>query len=511
MIRYREILRLRASGVSIRNIAYSCECSNSTVQNVLRKATTKALAWPLPEEIDDAEIYRILFPRERMASGKAEPDFAYINKELLKRGVTLSLCWAEYCEQTIADGKEPYLYTAFCRHYHTWAKTNHVVMHIERRPAEQMMVDWAGATMELVDRDTGEIHKVYVFVACLPYSSYLYAEGFLCMDQEAWMNAHINAFEYFGGTTPIIVPDNLKTGVTKNVRDELIINESYRRLMEYYGCAVVPTRVRKPRDKAAVESGVGVITKSAIAPLRNRTFFNLFDLNEALKDKVAEISSRPFQKREGSRESIFLAQEKDALVPLPKKRFETYVVKTATVPYNYHISVDSIFYSVPFQYVKQEVEVRIAKSTISIYAGTERIASHKRSYAHMGSYVTNPDHMPDSHKDFVEWNGERFRRWAKEKGNAVKDVIEGVLSSKPIEQQTYRSCHAILGLAKKYGDTLLDEACMRALAINRTPSYKTVKTILSRMETSDKDLFSDQNEFAYLRGAEYFKHEGDER
>lgn len=246
MIKYREILRLRSVGVSVRNIAYSCECSRSTVQNVLNKAKAKGLVWPLPEEVDDKEIYRILFPKEKDTSTKTAPDFASVNKELLKKGVTLMLCWSEYCENTLANGGDPYQYSAFCNRYHMWAKQNNVVMHIERKPAEQIMVDWAGATMEVVDRDTGEIHKVYIFVACLPYSHYLYAEGFYRMEQEAWLNAHVNAFEFFGGTTPILVPDNLKTGITKNGYDELIVNESYRRLSEYYGCAVVPARVRKP-------------------------------------------------------------------------------------------------------------------------------------------------------------------------------------------------------------------------------------------------------------------------
>lgn len=507
MIKYREILRLHALGVSIRNIAYSCECSRSTVQHVLAKAKAKSLKWPLPEETNDKEIYQILFAKERSSSLKVEPDFAFVNKELLKKGVTLSILWSEYCEKTIVSGGEPYQYSAFCRHYRMWAKINHVVMHIERKPAEQMMVDWAGATMEIVDKDTGEINKVYIFVATLPYSSYLYAEGFYSMNQEAWINAHINAFEYFCGVAPILIPDNLRTGIVKNGYDELIINESYRRLAEYYGCAVVPTRVRKPRDKAAVEAGVGVITRSALAPLRDRVFFDLADLNFALVKKIADINQRPFQKREGSRESVFLSQEKNALVPLPEIRFETYVVKTATVPYNYHVSVESIFYSVPFQYVKQEVELRIYKSTISVYAGHERICAHKRSYSYKGCYVTNPDHMPEAHKDFSEWNADRFRRWASEKGDAVRDVTDCVLTSKPIEQQAYRSCHALIGLSKKYGDEKLNEACLRALAINKAPSYKTVKTILLRMGEVNQGSLIEQNQFAYLRGADYFKSE----
>jgi transposase len=506
MIKYREILRLRASGVSIRNIAYSCDCSKSTVQHALKKAKMQGLSWPLPEQIDDREIYRILFPKEVSVSDKVEPDFEKINSELLKKGVTLALCWNEYVDLCIEQGGAPYQYSAFCRRYRLWGQAKNAVMHIERKPAETMMVDWAGKTMEVISRDTSETLKVYIFVACLPYSSYLFAEGFYKMDQEAWLSAHINAFEHFGGTTPILIPDNLKTGIVRNGLDDLVVNESYRRLAEYYGTAVVPARVRKPRDKAAVESSVGLITRGAMAPLRNHTFFDLGELNRALKEKVDEINCRPFQKREGSRGSIFSGQEKDALVPLPRKRFEAYTLKTTTVPYNYHISVESIFYSVPFEYVKQEVEVRISKSMIAIYKDAERIASHKRSYAHKGSYVTNPEHMPEAHKDYTEWTGDRFRRWAREKGNAVEEVIDSVLKCKPIEQQAYRSCHAIISLAKKHGDTALDEACIRALAISRIPSYKTVKTIITRMNDT-KEGPQDGNEYAFLRGAEYFENE----
>ena len=201
-----------------------------------------------------------------------------------------------------------------------------------------------------------------------------------------------------------------------------------------------------------------------------------------------------------------MMHERDALIPLPRQRFEIYVVKTATVPYNYHISVDSIFYSVPFTYAKREVELRISKSAVSVYDGSERIAMHKRTYAHKGSYVTNPDHMPDTHKDFTEWNAARFRRWAKEIGGGVADVIDAILASKPIEQQAYRSCRAIIALADRYGAATLDEACTRALSISRVPTYKAVKAIIDRMTDTTENRDANESH-AYLRGASYFTNE----
>jgi transposase len=472
---------------------------------VLRKAEGRGLGWPLPEELDDKELYRILFLQEISKHAKAEPDFELINKELLKKGVTLMLCWQEYCEKTIQAGREPYQYSAFCHRYRAWARQNHIVMHIERRPGQSMMVDWAGTSMQTLCRDSGEVQKVSIFVACLPYSSYLYVQGFHSMKQESWLSAHINALEYFGGVTPIVIPDNLRTGIAKHTLDELIVNSSYRRLAEYYGFAVVPARPRKPRDKAAVEAGVGAVTRSVIAPLRNHTFFSLEELNESITTKVEELATRPFQKREGSRRSIFETIEKDTLLPLPKTRYEVYVTKTATVPYNYHVSVDSLFYSVPFAYVRREVELRVSKKTVSVYFEGKRVAMHKRSFGRRGTYVTDINHMPDTHKDFAEWTGERFRKWAGTKGAGVAEVVDAILSAKPIEQQAYRSCRAVIALGERYGDKTLDEACTRALAISHSPSYKTVKTLIASMGDAKVSAVSDVNAHAYLRGADYFE------
>lgn len=273
-----------------------------------------------------------------------------------------------------------------------------------------MQVDWVGDTMEVCDPDTGELHRVYVFVACLPFSSLMFAEGFYSMNQEAWISAHTHAFGFFSGTTPILVPDNCKTGVIKNTVAELVLNEQYRRMAEYYGCAIIPARPRRPKDKASVEMSVGVVEWQAIAPLRNRRFLSLSDLNLALQSRVDYLNDRPFQKREGSRNSTFLAQEKQMLLPLPARPFEMSVRKRATVNFNYHIAFEGVWYSVPFSFVRREVKIVATAKSVAINCDGSRIALHKRSYMRKGVYVTNPEHMPDAHRDFVEWDGNRFRK-----------------------------------------------------------------------------------------------------
>jgi len=508
MVKYREILRLHACGISRRNIAFSCGCSKTTVQTVCMRAQAKGLSWPLPEEVDDIAIRRVLYPPRQAVMPKREPDYEHIHEELKRRNVTLMLLWNEYCADSLGKGGECYQYSAFCHHYRSWAKTGNVTMHIDRRPGEQVQVDWVGSTMEVCDPDIGELAKVHIFVASLPFSGYMYAEGFYRMDAEAWITAHVHAFSHFGGTAPILVPDNLRTGVVKNTVSELVINDDYRRMAEYYGCAVVPTRVRRPRDKGNVEMSVGLVTRQAIAALRSCTFMSLAELNAALQDKVDVINDRPFQKREGSRTSVYLGQEKDALVPLPARPYEVIVRRRATVQFNYHVVFEGTYYSVPFPYVKREVEVAVTRSTVSIIADGKRIAMHERRYGPRGTYVTDPGHMPQAHRDYVEWDGDRFRRWADKSGPATADVIDVILGSRAVEQQSYRSCHGVLALAKRYGATLLEDACTKALAYSPRPSYKTVKGIIGELATKQDAARGDEH--AYLRGPEYYETLGDE-
>ena len=504
MVRYREILRLTAMGISQRNVAFSVGCAASTVQDVLRAARAVGLEWPLPEEMDDAAIRSKIYPaRDRSDASKAGIDHAWVDREMQRPGVTMTLLWNEYVDDAVSQGKQPYMYSAFCHRHRKWAEANpEATMHMEWKAGEWTQVDWAGDPMRVVDPDTGELLKVWVFVASLPFSAFIYAEGFYRMDEQAWVMGHVRAFNSFGGTTPLIAPDNLKTGIVKNTIDELIVNEQYRRMLEYYGAAAVPTRVRKPRDKGGVEGAVLIVERQAIAALRNRTFISLEELNRALRRRVAEINGRPFQKREGSRESVLLGQERACLRPLPPVPYEMVTRKRATVQHNYHVAFDHRYYSAPAHLVRREVEVVATASTVQILCDGQRVAQHARSYAARGSYVTDESHMPEAHRDYAGWSGEWFRRKASDFGPETLAVVDHILKSRQVEQQSYRTCRALIGLGERNGDAVLEEACAKARAISNRPTYKTVKTIVSQLAAQRK---ADPNEHAFLRGADYYR------
>ena len=504
MVSYREILRLSALGISQRSIAGSTGCSKTTVQEVQKRARAAGLAWPLSEDFTDEAIRaRIYPPQDRSDRTKAEIDHEWVQREMGKRGVTMSLLWNEYMERAVLAGKMPYMYSAFCRRHRTWADSNpEIAMHIEWRPGEWTQVDWAGDPMEVLDPDTGELLRVWVFVADLPFSAYIYAEGFYKMNEQAWIDGHVHAFASFGGTTPLIAPDNLKTGVLKNTIDDLIVNEQYRRMLEYYGCAAVPTRVRKPRDKGSVEGSVLVVEREAIAALRDRTFMSLGELNGALRERIRAINARPFQKRAGSRDEVLLGQERACLVPLPPEPYELVERRGATVQFNYHVAFDGRYYSVPFAYVRRTVEIVATRSTVTIICDGERLCQHMRSYGPKGCYVTAREHMPQKHRDYAEWSGDRFRSWADQKGPSIRRVVDSILSSRQVEQQSYRTCRALFSLGERHGFGLLEEACRKATEISNRPSYKTVKTLVGRML---EEASADPDAHAYVRGADNYK------
>lgn len=347
MTDYREILRLAEMGLSRTSIGTALGYSRNTVADVLRRAQIKGIVLPLPEDMGDRELADLLFPEKVKGQNHKMPDCEKLHKELGKKGVTLTLLWEEYCGECRQNSEIPYAFTQFRFHYHRYVQTTKATMHLHHKPGQQLEVDWAGQTASVVDQVTGELIDAYIFVATLPCSGYSYFEAFLSQNQESWINAHIHAFEFFGGTPRILTPDNLKTGVDKPNWRTPAINKTYNELAEHYGCAVIPARVRKPKDKPSVEGTVGIISTWIIAALRNRTFFTLADLNESIAEKLAAFNERPFQKKQGNRLSAFLDEEKEYLQPLPKNRYELAVWKKLTCGFNYHLEVEKNFYSIP--------------------------------------------------------------------------------------------------------------------------------------------------------------------
>lgn len=511
MTSYREILRLHSQGLSQRSIAASCGCGKGTVQRTVEHAKKHNLAWPLPPEMTDGRLRDLFSPSSKDSGYYKEPDFEWVHREMSKSGVTLSLLWNEYCAQCRQNSELPYMYTAFCDRYRDYSVRNRATMHIERRPGEQMEVDWAGQAMEITDNLTGEIIPAYVFVAALSYSGYSYVEAFSSQNQESWIAAHVNAYRFFGGTTRILVPDNLKTGVLKNTKAEVVLNRTYQEMAEHYGTAVLPARVRKPKDKPSVEGAVGVISTWIIAALRNWKFFTLRELNEAIHGKLEEYHRKPFQKKEGSRLSVFLEEEKPLLQPLPPREFEFAGWRICTVAYNYHIYVDKMFYSVPSVYIKKKVDVRLTLNMVEIFLDSERIASHARKHGHSGQYSTQPEHMPEDHRKYIQWNSERFLSWARGTGENTVTVVKTILASRKIEQQGYRACMALLKLSEKYSASRLEAACKRALSYTPSPSFKSIQTILAtgQDELPEEKTTDPSAEFGFTRGPGYYSDGGE--
>ena len=506
MTNYREILRLRSLGLNHSQIAESMGIARQTVVTSLRRAASKGLDWQATESLSDSELSAKLFPPLGVGLGYKIPDYEFIHRELAKSGVTLQLLWFEYCDKCRDAGEIPYQLTQFKKYYRDYVVKTKATMHINRKPGEIMEVDWAGQTAKLIDTDTGEEIDAYVFVAALPYSGYAYVEAFLSQKQDAWIAAHVNAYGFFGGVTRILVPDNLKTGVVKNTKIETVLNKTYQELAEHYGTAIIPARIRAPKDKPTVEGAVGNISTFILAAIRNQRFFSLREMNAVIREKLHAFNHKPFQKKEGSRASVF-AEERTFLLPLPKNAFELASWKIATVQYNYHVSVDGQFYSVPYEYIKRKVDVRLTRNVVEVIFEGIRVCSHVRLHGRQGQYSTQEAHMPPNHQQYTQWNGDRFRKWAAKIGENTATIVETILTGYKVEQQGYRACMALLKMADTYTPERLETACGRALSYTPRPSYKAIQAILKsgQDKISEKSAApSDPSPFGFTRGADYY-------
>ena len=476
MRKVREVLRLRHElGLGLRQIARSLGLSHSTVSGYLGRAEAAGVLWPLPEDLGDAELEARLFPgSEGQGRRRPEPDWGRVHRELRRKGVTLQLLWLEYKR----EHPNGYQYSRFCDLYRRWLKTADLVMRQVHRAGEKVFVDWAGLTVPVVDSATGEVREAYVFVGALGASNYTYAEASFSQALPAWITAHCRMFEFFGGVPAVVVPDNPRTAVVQSCRYEPDLHPTYREMAAHYGTAIIPARPKKPRDKAKVETAVQAVERWVLAPLRNRTFFSLAELNQAIREGIEQLNARPFQKLPGCRKGLFETLDRPALKPLPPTRYEFAEWRKARVNIDYHVEVDKNFYSVPYQLVGQEVEVRLGATTVEVFYQGQRVAAHARSSG-KGRYVTEDRHRPAAHRRHLEWTPSRLVAWAGNIGPETAQLVRLLLASRPHPEQGYRSCLGLLRLARQYGASRIEAAAARALAIGAL-SYRSVKSILER-------------------------------
>ena len=474
MRKIREILRLKWSAqLSNRAIASSCVISRSTVADCLERASSAGLTWPLPDELDDSALEQRLFPTVVCSETvRSSPDWSLVQKEMKRKGTTLALLWDEYK----SAHPQGYQYSQYCKLYRDSLRRVDCCMRQNYVPGEKLFVDYSGQTVPLTNPDTGEVKTAQVFVAVMGASSYTYAEATLSQSLPDWLASHVRAFRFFGGLPVIVVPDNLRSGVSKPCRYEPELNPAYAKLAEHYNLAVIPARVRKPKDKAKVEAGVQLVQRWILAVLRHRTFFSLDEINEAISVLLTKLNEKPFKKVSGSRKSLFAELDKPALAPLPLIHYQYAEWLRVRLGMNYHVQIDEHFYSAPHHLRKEKIDARLTNHSVEFFHKNKRVAAHLRSYQR--GYTTVSEHMPKAHREYAEWNPERLVKWAAQTGEATAQLVNSILTGLVHPQQGFNSCMGIISLSKKYGCDRTEAASKRAIAIGGI-SYKSMKSILA--------------------------------
>lgn len=503
----KEILRQKwEMRRSNREVARSVGVSVGAVSGVTNRAKAAGLDIAQVKELDEEQLSRKLYGLPASYShNRPLPSLAYIHKELHKKGVTLQLLHLEYIEQN----PEGYKYTQFCEYYSRWLKKRGLTMRQNHRAGEKMFVDYSGKKPHIVDAKTGEIIDVELFVAVLGASSYSYAEATMSQKVEDFIGSHVRAFEYFGGVCEVVVPDQLRSAVSKPCRYEPEIQRSYQEMASHYGTVVIPARPYKPRDKAKAETAVLVVQRWVLARLRNQTFFSLAELNERIVELVDDLNRRTMKIYGKSRQQLFDSLDKPAMKPLPVHRFVYGRWKLDMgVNIDYCINLDYHNYSVPFQLIGEQVDARVSGLTVEIFHKGKRVATHLRSFRR-GGFTIDPNHMPKSHQGHLKWTPSRLILWGESIGANTAKLVEQILKDRPHPEQGYRSCLGIFRLGKTYGDERLENACARAVCVGAR-SYKHVEAILKngldrvpyvqdKTEPKQMILLHDN-----VRGAEYY-------
>lgn len=475
MRKITEVLRLKFQAkLSHQKIARAVGLSKGAVNKYVSLAQAQGLAWPLPEGLDEAALEARLYPPRATSTDSARPDYPHIHQELKRKGVTLQLLWSEY----VASHPERALrYSQFCHRYRQWRQRQKRSMRQLHRAGEKLFIDYCGPTVPIVDPTTGELRQAQVFVAVLGASSYTYAEATWSQTLPDWIASHQRAFQFIGGTVELLVPDNLLSGVTQACRYDPQPNATYAELARHYGCAILPARPYKPKDKAKAEIGVQVVQRWILARLRHHRFFSLPELNSAIRALLTELNERPFQKLPGSRRRAFESLDRPALGPLPDSPYEYAEWKQAKPGIDYHVDVDKRYYSVPHRWVGHVLDVRASTGTVEVFHKGRRIAAHPRSHEKL--FTTLPEHMPSAHRQHREWSPGRFLNWAKQIGPATLEVVKRQFQELPHPEHGYRRCLGLLNHGRRYSKPRLEAACERALAIG-SPNYRSVSSILKQ-------------------------------
>lgn len=510
-IRAKLILELRAQGLSARAIAAGQGISRNSIASVLEAADRAGIGWDDIADRQEGEVYDVLFPgRGEHLSVYAQPDWDQVHKELARVGVTLKLLHGEYVDEHVGSGRAVMSYDRFCRIYQKYVLQTGAASRVGHKAGQTVEVDWAGPTMQLIDPTTGGRQKVYLFVACLPFSRYAFVEPTLDMRQNTWLRAHVTMFNFFGGSVPRIVCDNLKTGVIHRPREgEIVLNEAYREMASHYSGAVLPTRIRAPKDKPSVENTVAHVATWVIAKLRNTTFTTLGELREAVGIQIEAYNREPFQKRAGSRTSVFEAEEHPLLRPLPAAEYEiSEWVYGRRVARNSHITWAKNYYSVPYTHIGEKVDVRITAQMVEIYRHHQRLTSHLRLGEGMvNEYSTNQADLPPG-PGYQEWDQSRVRAWAHRIGPSTETVVDRIFESVPVAEQGLDPALAVLRLSRRYSHQRLEAAC--TLALNSavpSPRYAHLRPILESGQDKTGPLTPatcQQEAGGYVRGADYY-------
>lgn len=475
MRKIKDVLRLRLSaGLSVRQISSSTKISVGGIQNLLNKAKVLGLSWPLPDELDDSQLAGLFYPRAdtQISRRYQVPDWATVHQELKRRHMTKQLLWEEYTQQY---PNRCYSYSQFCDRYRHWCGKQKRSMRQHHKAGDKCFVDYCGPTVPIICASTGEVKEAQIFVAVLGASNYTYAEATWSQSLPDWLGSHVRMLEYFGGSPAMIVPDNLKSGVSKACRYDPDINPSYQQLAEHYRLAVVPARPYKPKDKAKAENGVLIVERWILARLRHHSFFSLAELNQCIGALLEELNSKPFKQMPGNRRTAFEQLDKPALQALPTQPYRYLAIKPVKVNIDYHVQYENHHYSVPHQYVGERLELHAGGTLVQLYLRQQLVAAHPRKYTY--GFTTNPAHMPHRHRSQQQWTPGRLKNWARDMGPDTLAWVSEQLASKAHPEQAYKICLGLLALSRQYPGTRLNAACQIANEAGLI-RLKQVKSIL---------------------------------